>query len=196
MSSEVSTSLEDKLHRTLTWYRVPLMTLATIALVGFIHDKTGFWLGAVVAVVGEMIQVWAASHLHKDEHLTVSGPYSYVRNPMYIGRFILGLGFFLMTRNPYLIVGYIVLFAIYAHLRVSREERRLKQIFAPDYQHYCSEVRRWIPSLKPYSRSENRRASWAQVCANHEQINLIGLLLVLLAVYLRIDRLGHIYWHF
>ncbi|MGQ9454606.1 MAG: methyltransferase family protein [Armatimonadota bacterium] len=196
MSSEVSTSLEDRLHRTLTWYRVPLMTLATIVLVGFIHDKSWFWLGAVVSVVGEMIQVWAASHLHKDEYLTVSGPYSYVRNPMYIGRFILGLGFFLMTRNPYLVVGYVVLFAIYAHLRVSREERRLKRIFAPDYQHYCSEVKRWIPSLKPYSRSENRRASWVQVCANHEQINLIGLLLVLLVVYLRIDRLGHIYWHF
>lgn len=196
VNTGVQDSFEDKLHRTLTWYRVPLMAAALVAVVGFIHDRGAFFIGTPVALLGELIQMWAASHLHKDERLTVSGPYSYVRNPMYIGRFILGLGFFIMTRNPYLIIGYIVLFAIYAHLRVGREERRLEQLFAPDYQTYCAEIRRWLPSLKPYSQSEKRRASWSQVCANHEQINLIGLILVLLAVYLRIERLGHLYWHF
>ncbi|MDH7603017.1 MAG: isoprenylcysteine carboxylmethyltransferase family protein [Armatimonadota bacterium] len=196
MNSSAQETFQDKLHRTFTYYRVPLMAAAVVALIGFIHDKSAFWIGAPVAVLGELVQIWAASHLHKDEHLTVSGPYSHVRNPMYIGRFILGLGFFLMTRNPYLIAGYVVLFAVYANLRVGREERRLREIFASDYQKYCAEVRRWFPSLKPYSLSENRRASWAQVCANHEHINLIGLLVVLAAVYLRIDRLGHLYWHF
>lgn len=196
MNSAVQEHFQDKLHRTFTYFRVPLMTVAVVAVVGFIHDKSAFWIGAPVAVLGELMQMWAASHLHKDERLTVSGPYSYVRNPMYIGRFILGLGFFLMTQNPYLVAAYVILFAIYANLRVGREERRLREIFSPNYQRYCSEIRRWLPSLKPYSLSENRRASWSQVCANHEHINLIGLLVVLAAVYLRIDRLSHLYWHF
>ncbi len=113
---------------------------------------------------------------------------------MYIGRFILGLGFFLMTTNPYLIAGYVVLFALYAHLRVIREERRLREIFAPDYQNYCAETRRWFPSIRPYSGSQARRASWTQVCANHEQINLIALLVILLAVYFRIDRFAGVGW--
>ena len=194
VDSTAGMSFEDRLHRTLTWYRVPLMAAATVALVGFINRESAFWVGAPVAFVGELIQIWAASHLHKDERLTVSGPYSHVRNPMYIGRFVLGLGFFLMTWNPYLIAGYVILFGIYAHLRVNREERRLRQIFAPDYQNYCAETRRWLPSIRPYSGSEPRRASWTLVCANHEQINLIGLLLVLLAVYFRIDRFPDIHW--
>jgi protein-S-isoprenylcysteine O-methyltransferase Ste14 len=195
VESTAPTTLEERLHRTLTWYRVPLMAAATVGLVGFITQKSPFWVGAPVALVGELVQMWAASHLHKDERLTVSGPYSHVRNPMYMGRFLVGLGFFIMTWNPYLIAGYVVCFAIYAHLRVSREEKRLNQIFAPDYQNYCVETRRWLPRLKPYSGSESRRASWTQVCANHEQINLIGLLLVLLAVYFRIDRLPDLHWH-
>jgi len=184
------------MRRKITWYRVPLMAIATFAIVSLIHVSRAFWWGAPVAILGELIQMWAGSHLHKDKHLTISGPYSHVRNPMYIGRFVLGLGFFVMTWNPYLIGGYVVLFAAYAHMRVNREEARLKEIFRPGYQDYCSEVRRWLPVIKPYSRSEQRRASWRQVCANHEQINMIGLLVVLAAVYLRIDRFGEYYLQF
>ena len=196
VQSSTAARLEDKVRRKITWYRVPLMAVATLALVALIRETGPFWYGAPVAVFGELIQMWAASHLHKDTRLTISGPYSHVRNPMYIGRFFLGLGFFIMTWNPYLIGGYVVLFAAYAHMRVNREEGRLKEIFKPDYQQYCSEIRRWLPGLRPYAGSEPRRASWSQVCANHEQINLIGLIVVLAAVYLRIDRLSDYYIHF
>lgn len=187
-----SLGLEERVRRNVTWFRVPLMAIATVALVSFMHDMSAFWFGAPMAVLGELIQMWAGSQLHKDQHLTISGPYSHVRNPMYIGRFVLGLGFFIMTLNPYLILGYVIIFAAYAYARVLREESRLKVIFEPDYQHYCSEIRRWLPRLKPYSRSESKNASWAQVCANHENINMLGTLIVLAAVYLRIVNIS---WH-
>jgi len=181
--------LEEKVRRAVTWWRVPLMAIATVALVAFMHSTRAFWYGAPIAILGELIQMWAGSQLHKDQHLTISGPYSHVRNPMYIGRFVLGMGFFIMTLNPYLIGGYVIVFAAYAHMRVNREESRLKVIFEPDYQHYCSEIHRWLPRLKPYSRSESKNASWAQVCANHENINMLGTLIVLAAVYARIVKL-------
>ncbi len=192
MSVETRTgiaSIEEKVRLTMAWYRVPLMALLTITVVVFIRNMQAFWIGVPIAVFGELIQMWAASQLHKNEYFTVSGPYSHVRNPMYIGRFFLGLGFFIMLWNPYIVVAYVVLFAAYAHMRVKREEIRLQQIFAPHYQHYCSEIRRWLPRLKPYSRSESKNASWKQVCVNHEQLNLYGLIVVLIAVYLRIERL-------
>ena len=189
VESGAEIGLEEKVRRTVTWYRVPLMAIALVALAAFIHDARVFWYGAPVAVLGELIQMWAGSQLHKDQHLTISGPYSHVRNPMYIGRFVLGLGFFIMTNNLYIIAGYVILFAAYAHTRVLREESRLKVIFAPDYQHYCSEIGRWFPRPKPYSRSESKNASWAQVCANHENINMLGTLAVLAAMYLRIVKI-------
>jgi protein-S-isoprenylcysteine O-methyltransferase Ste14 len=186
--------LEERFRRAVTWWRVPLMVIGVLGLTGFLHSKHAFWIGAPVSILGELIQMWAGSHLHKDERLTISGPYSHVRNPMYIGRFVLGLGFFIMTWNPYLIGGYVVLFAAYAHARVKREEGRLREIFAPKYQEWCDETHRWLPSLRAYSGSESRRASWTQVCLNHENINTIGLLIVLAVVYLRIDRLPDLFW--
>lgn len=187
-----SRNMEEKVRNTITWYRVPLMAIATLALVAFMHDLRMFWYGVPVAILGELIQMWAGSQLHKDQHLTISGPYSHVRNPMYLGRFFLGLGLFVMSGNPYLIAGYVIIFAAYAQTRVGREEARLQEIFHPAYQHYCSEIRRWLPTIKPYSRSESKNASWAQMCANHENINMMGLLLVMAAIYLRIT---YIAWH-
>lgn len=182
--------LGTKVRNTITWYRVPLMAVATIVLVAFIDPASNaFWYGVPVAIFGELIQMWAGSQLHKDKHFTISGPYSHVRNPMYTGRFFLGLGFFIIAANPYLIAGYVLLFAAYAHARVRREESRLQVIFAPDYQHYCSEINRWLPKFRAYSRSESKNASWAQVCKNHENINMLGTLLVLAAVYVRITTL-------
>ena len=172
------------------------MTIAAIVLISFLSNKRAFWIGVPITFIGEFLQIWAASQLHKDKHFTISGPYSYVRNPMYIGRFILGLGFFIMTWNIWAIVAYIVIFAAYAHMRVGREESRLKVIFEPHYQHYCSEIHRWLPRIKPYSQSESKNASWAQVCANHEQLNLYGLVVVLVLVYLKIDKIPHVFPHF
>lgn len=185
-------SIEDKVHRTMTWWRVPLMTIAFAGILGFIKEPKAFWYGLPVVILGEMIQMWATSHLHKDTKFTISGPYSHVRNPMYFGRFFVGLGIFIMTWNPYFVVGYVVLYAIYGHLRVKREERRLREIFAPHYQEYCSEIRRWIPRLKPYSKSENRRAKWTQVCANHEQIVALGIAVVMVLIYAKILKCP---WH-
>ena len=192
VNSTANISVEEKLRRTITWYRVPLLILPFAVLVAYVHDIGAFWYSVPVAIFGQLLQTWAGSHLHKDQKLTISGPYSHVRNPMYIGRFVLGLGFFIITANPYLIAGYVIIFAAYAHFRVAREESRLRVIFEPDYQHYCSEIRRWLPKFKPYSRSESKNASWAQVCANHENINMLGVLVVLAAIYLRIANID---WH-
>lgn len=183
------TGTHEKVRRTITWYRAPISTTGVLIVVLFMHQMNAFWWGLPVALAGEMLQVWAASQLRKDQLFTISGPYSHVRNPMYIGRFIMVLGFFIMTGQPLLIAIYALLYGVYAHVRVQREERRLSHIFAPHYQHYCTEIRRWLPRLKPYSRATSRRATWAQVCANGEQLILAGVLLVLVLIYFRIKLL-------
>ena len=65
-----------------------------------------FWIALPVVLFGEALQMWAASHLVKQSHLTTSGPYSFVRNPMYTGRFFVGLGCVLMAWNPWVVAVY------------------------------------------------------------------------------------------
>jgi 4-amino-4-deoxy-L-arabinose transferase-like glycosyltransferase len=193
---EADTSLKTRARRKLTWLRVPTATLMLLILVAFIRRPDAFWLGAAIATFGEGLQLWAASHLHKDRKFTVSGPYAHLRNPMYAGRFFVLLGFFVMPASPILVVLYVVAFAAYAQSRVGREEKRLEQIFAPHYDHYRSEVNRWLPRPRPYSRAENRRASWSQVCSNGEQVNALGLGALLAVIAMRVGLFGSELLHF
>jgi protein-S-isoprenylcysteine O-methyltransferase Ste14 len=179
-------TFEDKLHNTLTYFRFPLVLIFVLLIMSLIKDYNYFWIGAVISVVGEAIQCWASSQIHKEQKLTVSGPYSYVRNPMYIGRFFVFMGLFIMTKNPYLILAYLALFCIYAQIRVKREEAKLITIFGEDYDHFCNEIHRWLPSFKAYSKAVPQRASYEQLCVNHENINAMVVIGALILIYVRI----------
>lgn len=169
------------------------MAVPIILIIAYLHSMKYFWIGLPVCVFGELVQMWATSHLHKDKKLTISGPYSHIRNPMYFGRFFVGLGLFIMTANPYLVAIYVVAYVVYVYSRVGREESRLRGIFGEPYIHYCSEINRFLPKIKPYSRSENRKASWKQMCINHEHLVAIGVAAVLVLIYFRL-MLTQSYW--
>jgi protein-S-isoprenylcysteine O-methyltransferase Ste14 len=76
-----------------------------------------------------------------------AGPYKIVRNPMYIGGYIVLFGYGLYEHSPA-----IVLFALpwllLAHLFVILyEEPHLRSTFGAPYEAYCRSVRRWLPRL-------------------------------------------------
>src|SRR5213083_1270246 len=80
--------------RFLQRIRVPLGFVFAILFVVFSRPK--FWslvVGSLVALIGVLIRAWASGHIRKASELAVSGPYAFTRNPLYLGSFILGLGF-------------------------------------------------------------------------------------------------------
>ncbi|MEN6520672.1 MAG: isoprenylcysteine carboxylmethyltransferase family protein [Armatimonadota bacterium] len=175
------------------------MILFVAVGVYLINRKTDWlWVGMVVTFFGELMQLWAASHLRKDKALATSGPYSYIRNPMYFGRFFVLLGFIIMIQQawwtntqimniPTLVVGYIVLFALYVYSRVGREEDRLRGIFGEDYINYCKEVRRFLPRLTPYPKAATQRLQWSRIVANHEYLNMVAVVFVFGLIVIRLN---------
>jgi hypothetical protein len=177
-------------HGRLGSFQIPLLLLVGLIAIFFI-DRRPLWYGMLVAALGEAIQVWSASHLKKDKELVTSGPYAYVRNPMYFGRFFVGLGIMLMIKNPFVTCVYVVLFVVYAALRVDQEEARLAGYFGDAYSEYCREVRKFLPHLTPYSRSSVTGAQWERFANNHEYRNVIGLLFMFAVVCVRVQYFGH-----
>jgi len=130
-------------------------------------DRGPMWPGVVVALFGETIQVWASAHLRKNVEVVKSGPYAWVRNPMYFGRFFVGLGLTLLTWRWFLVLPYVVIFWLYAQARVLGEEVRLAGLFGDEYAGYCRTVRRWLPTA-PKERLSEEKWSWVCVLRNHE----------------------------
>src|SRR3981189_972680 len=56
-------------------------------------------LGALTGVIGLWVRAYAAGYLHKQEVLTITGPYAYTRNPLYLGSAFLALGAGIATRS-------------------------------------------------------------------------------------------------
>jgi len=76
-----------------------------------------------------------------------AGPYQFVRNPMYIGGFLMFSGFGLYERSP-AILFFALPWLLLAHLFVLLyEEPHLRATFGASYDAYCRSVRRWLPRL-------------------------------------------------
>ncbi len=169
------------LRKFLVRYRIVL----GIALVVLLFWQLGwraenFWLAFAVSMVGEFIQLWCFASLDKNSTLAFRGPYSLVRNPMYLGRYFIILGMLLLLDSGRLavIIVYTVLYWFYMTNRVKREEALLKEVFGQSYADYCAEVRPFLPRLTPCSNGT--LAFWdSRLFRNcHGSRNLIATLVV------------------
>src|SRR6267142_808168 len=75
-------------------FRVPLSFVCAALFLVFARPRPVTLLaGVTVSVLGLLLRAWAAGHIRKNSELATSGPYAHTRNPLYLGNFLLGLGF-------------------------------------------------------------------------------------------------------
>jgi len=107
-------------------------------------------VGGLVALPGLALRAWATGHLRKNDALATTGPYAYTRNPLYLGSFVIGLGFTIAAGRLILGLVFAVLFlGIYVPvMRV--ETKTLDELFGKDYQDYAAAVPLFIPRVTAY----------------------------------------------
>jgi protein-S-isoprenylcysteine O-methyltransferase Ste14 len=108
-------------------------------------------VGGVVGALGVAVRAWAAGHLEKNQELAVSGPYAHVRNPLYVGTLLTGVGFALAGAHIAIGLALIVFFVLF-YLPVVDEEERHLAVILPGYDDYRRRVPRLWPSLTPRYR--------------------------------------------
>jgi protein-S-isoprenylcysteine O-methyltransferase Ste14 len=132
-------------------WRVPLGFI--VAPVFILLAKPKPWTlvaGGLIGLSGLALRAWASGHLRKNDALTITGPYAYSRNPLYLGSFLIGLGFTIAAGRWPLAVLFAALFlGIYVPvMRV--ESATLEALFGHKYRRYAQDVPLFIPRLKPY----------------------------------------------
>ena len=108
-------------------------------------------LGFALILLGQIIRVSArgykAEHSQDSQTLIQGGPYQVVRNPMYLGIFLIGLGVVLAIFKWWAVLIFTAVFIIRYMLLIYKEEKKLGAIFPDVYQEYCRKVPRILPSL-------------------------------------------------
>ena len=157
--------------------RVPLGFASAIFAL-WLSEPTRYTLalGAVVAIAGEALRVWAAGHLNKSREVTMSGPYRWLAHPLYAGSSVMGLGLAVASNRAavaVIVVGYL---AITLTAAIKTEEAFLRSAFGGDYDRYRGGVRT-DASARPFS--------FARAMANHEPRAIAGLAMAVLLLLLK-----------
>ena len=108
--------------------------------------------GSFIALAGLIIRALASGHVRKNEQLTVSGPYAYTRNPLYLGSMVIAAGFILASRSWIVALLAAAMF-LFIYLPVIRSEERFLRAKFPEYDGYASNVPRLFPRLRPVKSS-------------------------------------------
>ena len=172
-----------RLRKLLLALRLPI-ALGLAALLLLHVDPRWFWPGLAVSATGMLLQLWVFGCIRTREVLAVNGPYMFVRNPMYIARFLLIAGLILMTGRAWLLLVLTPVYYLYMVNRVKREESVLVEAFGDDYRDYRESVPRFIPSLHPYEKGRLVFFDMENFQRQHGVLNLVAFTALYVLCYL------------
>jgi len=134
--------------------------------------------GVPFIAIGEFLRIWAVGYagastrartLGAARDLVTTGPYSYVRNPLYLGNFLLSFGVCLVANVYWLVVVLIVgYFSQYLPI-IALEEAYLLESCGQPYQVYREQVPRFVPRFHPYPNPSTHDFSWVRAIKSEKR---------------------------
>jgi protein-S-isoprenylcysteine O-methyltransferase Ste14 len=109
-----------------------------------------FAVGVIMVGIATVGRLWCNLYIcgRKSSELITTGPYSMCRNPLYFFSLIGAVGLGLVTETVSIPLIFLVVFSVYYPFVIQAEEKGLRQIHGAEFQHYCEEIPRFIPSFR------------------------------------------------
>ncbi|MCM8759939.1 MAG: isoprenylcysteine carboxylmethyltransferase family protein [Candidatus Omnitrophica bacterium] len=135
----------------------------------------------IIIVIGEIIRTIAAGTIKKNEILTNTGIYKIVRHPLYLGSFLISLGFCLMCNHLLLWIYFLFFFPVCYIPTIILEEQFLENKFGDTFKTYKKSVHAFLP-IRIHPVVFKNSFSWSVVVKNDEHYNwlLLTVLLIIL----------------
>ena len=159
------------LFRHRTWLPLPLAA-AIFLIPGSGGTGSAPWLlGTALVFAGEALRLWAVGHIGVISRtradrlgpLISTGPFSLVRNPLYLGNIAVWVGFTVSARLVWMAPLILVVAGLGYHAIVRWEEQLLAARFGDSYRSYAAAVPRWIPTEARVPRATSGSAySWRE----------------------------------
>ncbi|MBN1999354.1 isoprenylcysteine carboxylmethyltransferase family protein [candidate division KSB1 bacterium] len=126
-----------------------------------------FLCGFVIALSGEMLRIWSVRYAGSAtrttgrvgaDELVTTGPYGRLRNPLYLGNFLLSVGLLVIAwpLMPWFLIGFILLFYIQYSVIISLEEDFLAEKFQDAYQKYKINVPSFFPRFSNWGKGDRK----------------------------------------
>ena len=154
------------LFRNRSWLPVPFLLVTLFAPA--VMSGWNWLIGGILIVIGEWIRlagVAAAGTVTRRrsrdvQRLVTYGIFRWVRNPLYVGNFLIWMGFVIISGVLWFLPLAILIFAVEYTFIVAYEEGVLESIFGQEYLDYKKTTPRWIP--RPPKQPEKGEHDWGE----------------------------------
>jgi len=163
------------------WVAYPL---AILYFVFAVWENIVFLPGLFFVIAGLLIRLWAAGFIKKKQELTTAGPYAYVRNPLYLGNLLIGIGFCLFLKNIFLVFVFGVFFSFFYLGTIREEENLLTGLFGSEYIKYKDSIPALFPLRPPYRLQKKTPYSFNLTYKNGEIIRVLISIVLVLSLFL------------
>lgn len=144
-------------------------------------------IGFVLSVLGIAVRLWASGHVKKDKVLATTGPYAFVRHPLYVGNHLIMAGFSFASGYWWSFVLWLALSFYFYPQTIRHEDKVLAKLFPGQWEAWAERTRALIPRVTPYARGTSGEWSFYQsLRQNGEPIIAALLLFGLYVLYLRL----------
>lgn len=172
--------------RVVGWLGVPRGERLVVVRLVYLVDA-GIALGAA------LLRTWATAYLRADvvhdlslhaDRVVADGPYRHVRNPLYLGTFVLAitLGALANVYGFALIVAGVGLFTLRL---IGREEAALGESQGPSYEAFCASVPRLLPSVRPRVPAAGLQPTWSAAFVGELSMWAFATAILLVAITLQ-----------
>lgn len=162
-------------------YRLVYSYVMAILIIAF-APKDLYYPGLILVAIGAIIRIWAAGYIMKKNVLAQEGPYSYTRNPLYLGSFIAAVGTLVLIKNWQLALIFVLGFAIFYGGKIMIEEIFLRDKFGIQFDEYMKNVPVFLPKITPYKKLKEYSFSWRMVINNDEHYSILYTIVSVLAI--------------
>jgi protein-S-isoprenylcysteine O-methyltransferase Ste14 len=144
-------------------------------------------IGVGIILFGMLIRISArgqkADFSSDGGSLITNGLYSFLRNPMYFGTFLIGSGVALVLFEWWALVVFMIVFLLIYIPQIIKEENRLLKLFGAEYKDYCRNTSRFFPNIVYVFKTdvyEYLYFKWPWV--KKELLSLLGIIFAIIAI--------------
>jgi protein-S-isoprenylcysteine O-methyltransferase Ste14 len=152
------------------WFKLRGAIVAPLYLIALFYPNglvqrswLTYFIGNITFLSGVFIRIWSEMHIHYrlkgHKVLALTGPYSFVRNPLYIGNTLLLTAIPILTGLMWFVPVTIAGCLSNYSLSVKYEEPHLIKKYGEPYVQYLKNTPRWIPKLKNQTQEARADAS-------------------------------------
>jgi len=154
-----------------------------------------FIVGLIIAAVAQAFRTYAAGYLWgkqavgkiEADFLCTTGPYAHMRNPLYLGNFLIGIGLCIAINEWHAYALFIISYVFVYSIVIPHEESFLQKKFEDVYAEYKAHTGRLMPRLKGYEGGEKVTPNYKAGILGEIHVPFV-LVIIFLSIYLSFVR--------